>query len=185
MVAEDFIADSLNQVGFAETDTTIDVEGVIHGAGVGDDSFTGGKDEVVVVADDEVIEEVFRVEVGDVLLEATRLGGESGGKVGGANGGIFAAAFDFLLVADTGDGVFDKFVVEAGGLESGANRGGIFTGELADDKGVRGAEDEAAVVATDKFKTTKESLESYFVDAATFCQSIPSGLPFILHICIS
>jgi len=158
----DFVADGLDEVGFAEADAAVDVEGVVAGAGLFGDAATGGEDKVVVVADDEVIEDVFGVEVGGVVLDGGGFGGEGGGEV---NGGVFAAFGDFFGVAGAGDDVLDELGGEVGGFEGVADGGGVFAFELADDEFVGGAEDEAAVFSADELELAEKGFESQRVSA--------------------
>ena len=78
------VADGLDEVGLAEAGATIEEEGIIAVAGGVDDTASGGDGEVVVGADDEIVESVFLVEAGFV----------GGGVFGGLTDG-FDAVFDY------------------------------------------------------------------------------------------
>ena len=52
----------MDEVGFAEARTTIEKERIIAAARGVDDATSGGNGEIVIGADDEVIESVFFVE---------------------------------------------------------------------------------------------------------------------------
>lgn len=64
MIFLDFIADSLNEVGFAETGATVEKERVVTGARVFNDASCGSNSEVIVATYDKTIKSVFIVKAG-------------------------------------------------------------------------------------------------------------------------
>ena len=81
--SQKFIADGLDEVGFAEARAAIEEERVIAAARGVDDTASGGNGEIVIRTDDEVIEGVFRVK--------TRFAGLVGFEILGIG---FNASFD-------------------------------------------------------------------------------------------
>ena len=137
IATEKFVADGLDEVGFAEAGTAIKEEGVVAVAGVFDDVFGGGNGEIVVGADDEVIEGVFVVEaVAEGGLGLFTAGGSANVVFDGANFGFgdFAGAdFGFDLGLDFKiDGVDFEIVV----FEGGGDEVEVATAELFDKKGI-------------------------------------------------
>lgn len=81
MLGEDFVADGLDEVGFAKTDAAMDVERVVFSAWFVGDSAASGESEAIVIADDEIIKSIFGVEVGVVGFGASWLGANGFGEI--------------------------------------------------------------------------------------------------------
>ena len=58
------MTDSLHQMGFTNSDSTPDKEGVVGKAGIFDDTLSGGVSKVVAVADYQVVKGIFRMKAG-------------------------------------------------------------------------------------------------------------------------
>ena len=61
---EKFITDGLDEMGFAETRSAIEEEGIVASAWTINNTASGGNRKIVIRTDDEIIEGIFLVEAG-------------------------------------------------------------------------------------------------------------------------
>ncbi len=82
---EEFVADSLHKVGFADPDPTPDEEGIVGDTRVFNNALGSGVGKVVAIADNEVFKGIFGVEIGTEAVVSWRtlvVRGKKGGRRG-------------------------------------------------------------------------------------------------------
>ena len=155
---QELIADSLDEVSFAEARAAVEEEWIATRAWSVDDAFGGGSGDVVVGADDEVVESVFAVKAVvfdaafDVVfdrLDATAdgIGGNCAGDFAGADLG-FDAGLDFEIYGVYFYVVFEKSIFDD------VDKLGT---ELFDVEGVFDANDDGAAFGGEKRSVFKPS----------------------------
>lgn len=135
VVLEKLPADSLHQMGFANTDSAPDKERIVGGTGIFNNSLGGSVSEIVAVANDKVIEGVAGVKlmIGEASGSLTEEGGgnRSGISLNGFLDNKFKSSVEFGLIVKS---VFEKtgitFLIDVKKIGVGASDGssGVFKG---------------------------------------------------------